>query len=159
MASRKLEDLLPPARVRAERLIKECAVAGIDLLIYCTYRAAIEQTALYAQGRLPLGEVNELRRKTGLVPISEEENKDIVTNAPAGSSLHEYRLAFDCVPLVGGKAAWSKKNPLWQKIGAIGISIDLEWAGNWKGSFQEYPHFQYTGGLTLKEIKEGKIPT
>jgi peptidoglycan L-alanyl-D-glutamate endopeptidase CwlK len=40
------------------------------------------------------------------------------------------------------------------QIGKIGESCGLEWAGNWK-TFKEFPHFQYTGGLTIAQLQQG----
>jgi peptidoglycan L-alanyl-D-glutamate endopeptidase CwlK len=33
----------------------------------------------------------------------------------------------------------------------------LEWGGDWK-SLKDYPHFQYTFGLSLSELRSGKKP-
>jgi len=55
---------------------------------------------------------------------------------------------------VNGKAIWHDKNT-WKKIGALGKSIGLEWAGDWR-RFKEYPHFQYTKGLSLADFRAGK---
>lgn len=132
--SRKLEDLLPPVRERVERMIAACKAEGIDLLVTSTYRDNASQEALYAQGRTAPGR--------------------IVTNARAGQSFHNYRCAVDVVPIRNGKAIWNAKDPVWQRIGAIGKAAGLEWAGDWK-RFREFAHFQYTGGLTLAQLKAG----
>lgn len=132
--SRSLSDLLPPVKSRAEKMIKDCYAAGIDLLVTSTYRDNASQEALYAQGRTKPGK--------------------IVTNARAGQSFHNYRCAFDVVPLRHGKPVWDSKDPVWQIIGQIGKKCGLEWAGDWK-RFKEFPHFQYTGGLTLAKLQEG----
>lgn len=136
MASRSLDDLLPPARDRAKRFEAECKAAGEDVLIYCTYRPDAEQTALYAQGRTVPGK--------------------IVTNARAGESLHNYRLAFDFVPLVAGKPAWNDE-ARYRKCGAIAERCGLEWAGRWTGKLKETAHCQYTGGFSLKAIQAGAV--
>ena len=110
---------------------------GINLLVTSTYRDNDSQAALYAQGRTTPG--------------------NIVTNAKAGESYHNYRCAVDVVPLVNGKAVWNtsgEDGKLWEKVGEIGEKNGLEWAGRWK-SFKEMAHFQYTGGLTLAQLKEG----
>jgi len=138
--SRKLEDLEPRVRELCEKLIAECDAVGIDILITSTYRDNESQNALYAQGRTLPG------------------NK--VTNAKGGQSFHNYRIAFDMVPLINGKPLWSTKGSdgeIWKRIGEIGVNLGLEWAGNWK-TFKEYPHFQLTGGLTIKELAAGKKP-
>ena len=140
ISSRKLDDLLLPAKVRALNLIHACSEAGIDLLITSTYRDFASQDALYAQGRTAPGR--------------------IVTNARAGQSFHNFRVAFDVVPLRAGKPVWSTTGAdglVWQKIGALGEAQGLEWAGRWI-RFRELPHFQFTGGLTLADFNAGKTP-
>lgn len=77
-----------------------------------------------------------------------------VTNAKGGQSFHNFRVAFDVVPLVNGKAVWSDSG-LWQHIGKLGKDLGLEWAGDWR-TFKEMPHFQFTQGLTLKDFQQGK---
>jgi peptidoglycan L-alanyl-D-glutamate endopeptidase CwlK len=132
--SRSLDDLLPLVRKRVEAFIKAAQASGIDLLVTSTYRDNESQNALYAQGRTTAGK--------------------IVTNAKAGQSFHNYRCAVDVVPIVAGKPRWDVKDEVWQTIGKLGKAQGLEWAGDWK-RFKEYPHFQYTSGFTLAELKEG----
>lgn len=121
MASRLLSDLTPELSKLATLFLAKCRAAGIDVLIYCTYRSPEEQDELYAQGRTKPGK--------------------IVTNAKAGQSKHNVRKAFDCVPMLNGKPIWDNSDPVWQKIGEIGESCGLKWAGRWK-SFREFPHFE-----------------
>lgn len=132
--SRKLEDLLPHVRTRVEAFLKAADEAGIDLLVTSTYRDNASQDALYAQGRTKPGR--------------------IVTNAKAGQSFHNYRCAVDVVPVRNGKPVWDSKDPVWQTVGRLGKAAGLEWAGDWK-RFKEFPHFQYTGGLTLAQLQQG----
>ena len=132
--SRKIEDLLPPVRERVERLIAACKAEGIDILITSTYRDNESQDALYAQGRT----------KPGVK----------VTNARAGQSYHNYRCAVDVVPMKNGKPIWNAKDPVWQDIGRLGKAAGLEWAGDWV-RFKEFPHFQYTGGVSLAQLQKG----
>jgi len=132
--SRNLNDLVPSARIRAEKFIEACNRAAIDILITSTYRDNDSQAALYAQGRTAPGR--------------------IVTNAKPGQSFHQYRCAFDFVPLVNGKPNWSNLK-LFEVCGEIAESVGLEWAGRWK-SFKELAHCQYTGGLTLVDLQHGK---
>lgn len=134
--SRSLTDLLPVVQKKARALISAAKAEGIDLLVTSTYRDAECQDALYAQGRTKPG------RK--------------VTNARGGQSWHQFRVAFDVVPLVNGKAVWNDQR-LWKRIGELGESVGLEWAGRWK-TFPESPHFQFTGGLTMADLKKGKQP-
>jgi len=133
--SRNINDLLPNVQVRVEKFLELCEEEGIDLLITSTYRDNESQEALYEQGRTRPGK--------------------IVTNAKSGESWHNYRCAIDIVPLVNGKPNWDGSDPIWQTIGELGEKAGLEWAGRWH-SFKELAHFQYTGGLTLADLKAGK---
>jgi peptidoglycan L-alanyl-D-glutamate endopeptidase CwlK len=136
--SRNLEDLHPRVKAMAELMIERCKAAGIDFQITSTYRDKESQDELYAQGRTKPGQK--------------------VTNARGGQSMHNYRVAFDVVPKKSGQLVWGttgEDGKLWQKIGEIGESCGLEWAGRWK-TFREMPHFQFTGGLSLADFQHGK---
>ena len=128
MASRKLTDLRKDLQDLAIKHLEECSNQGIDLLIYCTYRSGEEQDMLYAQGRTTPGK--------------------IVTNARAGQSKHNNTsnghpsaLAYDCVPCIGGKPQWSDIK-LYARVGQIGESVGLKWAGRWTGKLKETAHFE-----------------
>jgi len=132
--SRDLKDLHPKVTALANEFINRCKAKGIDVLITSTYRDAASQNALYAQGRTLPGKK--------------------VTNASAGKSFHNYKVAFDFVPLVNGKAMWSD-TALFTQCGEIAEQVGLEWAGRWV-KFKELAHCQYTGGLTLADFQAGK---
>lgn len=142
--SRSITQLHPFVAEKARLFKEEAARQGIDIIFTSTYRDAESQNALYAIGRTVKGAGVSAKRPMGRV----------VTNAKAGESFHNHRVAFDVVPVVGGKAIWDDF-VVWKKLGAIGESLGLEWAGNWR-TFKEYPHFQYTGGLTLADFRAGK---
>ena len=138
--SRALDDLLPPVRQRAQAFVDACKQAGIDILITSTFRDLESQAALYAQGRTMPGKR--------------------VTNAKPGQSYHNWRVAFDVVPLRDGKPVWSTTGAdgkLWEQIGKLGEAVGLEWAGRWT-RFREFAHFQFTGGLTLAQLAAGDVP-
>lgn len=136
ITSRSLNDLLPPVKERAERLIALAKEAGIDLLVTCTYRDFEAQTRLYAQGRGLPGQ--------------------IVTWARAGDSWHNWQRAFDVVPIRNGKPVWSTRGEdgkVWAKVGELGQSLGLEWGGSWE-RHPDYPHFQDRMGRTLYGLKK-----
>lgn len=133
--SRKLTDLLPVVQAKAKAFIAAAKAEGIDVLITSTYRDNQSQDELYAQGRTRPGKV--------------------VTNARGGQSFHNYRVAFDFVPVIGGKAVWNDL-AFFRRLGKIGKSLGLEWGGDWK--FRDYPHLQYTGGLTMRQLRAGQVP-
>lgn len=132
--SRSLDDLRVPVRTRAQAFIAACHKVGIDVLITSTYRDDESQADLYAQGRTKPGR--------------------IVTDAKAGQSFHNYRCAFDFVPLVNGKPRWDDLS-LFTRCGEIAESVGLTWAGRWT-RFKEMAHCQYTGGLLLADLQAGK---
>lgn len=132
--SRNINDLNSKVTAMASEFINRCKAEGIDVLITSTYRDAESQNALYAQGRTKPGKK--------------------VTNAKAGQSYHNWRVAFDFVPIVNGKAQWNDAE-LFTKCGEIAESVGLEWAGRWT-KFKELAHCQYTGGLKLADFQAGK---
>jgi peptidoglycan L-alanyl-D-glutamate endopeptidase CwlK len=135
ISSRSLDDLNPKVKKLAEQFIKACRDAGIDILIYSTYRDAESQNELYAQGRTKPGR--------------------IVTNAKAGFSYHNWRCAFDFVPIVNGKARWDD-SATYALCGNIGEDLGFEWAGRWSGKLKEVAHMQFTGGLSIFDFQKGK---
>jgi peptidoglycan L-alanyl-D-glutamate endopeptidase CwlK len=137
ISSRKIEDLHPKVQNLCKLFLNICKKENIDVLVTSTLRDFEAQNALYAQGRSAPGK--------------------IVTKAKAGESFHNYGLAFDVVPLKNGKCCWDETDAVWAKLGDIGAAVGLEWAGNW-ARFREYPHFQYTSGLTIKDLQKGLRP-
>jgi len=137
MASRSLEDLDPKVQPHAHAFIDGCKARGVDLLVTCTYRSGEEQNALYAIGRTQPGHK--------------------VTNAKAGQSFHQYRVALDVVPMVHGKPDWSGTSEAWKIAGEEGLKAGFEWGAKWL-SFPEKPHFQMTFGHSLSYYQSGGRP-
>lgn len=158
ITSRSITDLCPTVEGMARVFLGFCAhdpwlvANGITVSVICTRRDFDAQAALYAQGRTAPGK--------------------IVTNAKAGESWHNFDCAFDVLPLRHGKPVWGTSgngmddNPaddgtddreVWQRVGSLGLRAGLEWAGNWK-TFREFPHFQFTGGLSLTQARQGRLP-
>lgn len=143
--SRKLEDLHPKVRAMAERLLADAEAAGLPLKVTFTLRSMETQAALYAQGRTKPGKV--------------------VTNARAGYSYHNFGLALDVVPLSllalpnwGDTPKHQKAtDAAWAKVGAIGKAIGFRWGGDFK-SIKDRPHFEWSGGLSLAQLREGHRP-
>lgn len=131
-----LNELHPKVKELAIKLLEECKKAGLNIKISETYRTKERQDYLYAQGRTRSG--------------------PIITNAKgsAMSSYHQWRLAFDIYNNVPG---YLYNITVLSKAGAIGQKLGLEWGGSWTG-FKDMPHFQYTFGLTIADLKSGKQP-
>lgn len=124
----------------AIELIKRAYKEEIYVQITSGYRSFAEQTKLYNQGRT-------------------DRSKPIVTNAKAGQSNHNYGLAIDYVLVSedGKKAIWTV-NKDWKRVAAIGKSLGFKWGGDWT-SFKDNPHLEMMGGLTIKDLQNGKRPT
>lgn len=128
--SRKISDLHPYVKGLCNKLIELCRNEGITIQVTSTLRDAEYQRYLYEK-----------------VPGS-------TTTQLVGP--HGFGLAFDVALIINGKADWSNQK-LWNRIGALGKSLGLEWGGDWK-SIVDKPHFQYTQGLTGADLRAGKRP-
>ena len=136
-AEKKLKGVHPVVATKARQLIEQAYKERINVIITQGLRTVEEQNELYAQGRTKPGK--------------------IVTNAKGGYSYHNFGLAFDFAILKDdGSVNWNVDEK-WKRVGAIGKSLGLEWGGDWT-SFKDYPHFQYTFGLSLAQLRAGKCP-
>lgn len=126
-------------RPMAQALLEQAWNEGIALVVTQGYRSLAEQDRLYQQGRTTPGA--------------------IVTNAPPGSSWHNFGLAFDVAILdSSGQPSWPNDTKLWSRIGQIGKAQGLSWGGDFK-SFVDRPHFEHRGGLTLADVQAGARPS
>lgn len=140
----KLNSVHPTLKAKGIALVEKAYAEGIWILITHGLRTMEEQNALYQKGRDKNGKV-----------ISK---KDVVTNAKAGYSFHNFGLAIDfAVYNPDGKTINWTVDSKWRRVGAIGKSLGLEWGGDWT-SFKDYPHFQLTFGLTCADLRAGKKP-
>lgn len=140
---RDFQALHPRLQAKAIELKEKCAEQGIYILFSECVRTKAEQDALYAQGRTTPGE--------------------IVTNAKGStySSQHQWGIAVDIyldmdVDGDGQKSddAFNNSTGLFERIGAIGVSIGLGWGGTWK-SIKDRPHFYLPDwGSTTYELKK-----
>lgn len=121
MASRSLDDLAPVFRSRAVEWLDDCRDAGLDVLVYCTYRDGAEQDRLWQQGRTTPGR--------------------IVTHARAGQSAHNHHLALDFVPLVSGKPDWRAGSPAYLRAIELAEARGMASASRWR-RFREWPHLE-----------------
>lgn len=128
------DELLPKVADRRDRLVKAMELSGYPVTVTSQYRSFEEQSELYAQGRTAPG--------------------NIVTNARAGESFHNYRVAFDIAFLENGHPSWAEHHP-WDILGMYGKLLGLEWGGDW--TFPDRPHFEYKAGHTLADFQEGNI--
>ena len=140
---RNVSQLHPELQKKVVKLQKECLKAGIKIKIGECFRTEAEQNALYAKGRTTPG--------------------SIVTNARGNSysSMHQWGVAFDFFLNIDvdkdGKTsddAFNNATKLFNKVGAIGKKLGLEWGGDWK-SIKDLPHFQLPDwGSTTSQLKK-----
>jgi len=147
--SRKIEALTEPMQVKVNKFIEELDKAGFKYTILETLRAKETQEAYYAQGREPVGKVNEKRKKAGLYLLTQAENENIITWTL--DSKHLKGEAVDIAPIVNGKIPWvvvtAADAEYWLMLGKIGELCGLNWGGRWKplskfGIGRDAPHFE-----------------
>ena len=114
-------------------VVNECfmpitALYGYTLRISSGFRSLNEQDLEYQQGRTI--------------------NGHIITEAPAGKSIHNYGFAVDVVD------RWKGYDIDWIKLGKIGAYCGLE-----QGPDGDYPHFEHRGGLTTADFAAGLKPS
>jgi len=114
-----ISTLLPEVQPIARALVQKAALGGIRIKIISGFRTYAEQDALYAQGRTAAG--------------------NVVTNARAGYSNHNFGIAFDVGVFEGN--TYLGESPKYKAVGVIGMDLGLEWGGNWK-TLVDQPHFQ-----------------
>ena len=139
---RNVSQLHPDLQKKVIKLQEECKKQGIIIGIGECFRTVAEQDALYAKGRTKPG------------------NK--VTNAQGKtySSMHQWGVAFDFYLKMDvdkdGKIsddAFNNATKLFNKVGAIGKKLGLEWGGDWKSPV-DLPHFQLPNwGSTASKLK------
>lgn len=148
----------PKVRSEVEHTYRAIIVPALSGRAICriesTLRTFEEQTEIYAQGRTKFYDSNG--RRLG-----------IVTNAPAGQSIHNYGLAFDIALLVdsdrnGSFESLSYNQVIdydgdriadWMEVVKIMKSLGWNWGGDWK-DFKDAPHFEKTFGYTWKQLKK-----
>jgi peptidoglycan LD-endopeptidase CwlK len=141
----KLKGVHPVVYDKALQLIQNSYKRGVCIAITQGYRSIEEQNELYAQGRTKPGK--------------------IVTNAKGGDSYHNYGLAIDFCLIINDKQyVWDTDSDFdkdkvadWMEVVQEAKKLGFEWGGDWKG-FKDYPHFQYTFGLSLADLRAGKRP-
>lgn len=134
----RIAQLHPVVAQKAREWLRLVEAEGYKVLVTQTLRTIEEQNALYEQGRTKPGA--------------------IVTNAKGGYSYHNYGLALDfCMIRTDGSLDWIVGTK-WRRIAEIGKSLGFEWGGDWTGSLIDYPHLQYTFGLSISDLLAGKRP-
>ncbi len=121
-----LDMLYPDVKEKAERLISAMSKQGMYVELDNSFRSALWQDKLFAQGRTAPG--------------------NVVTAAHGLESYHQYGLAFD---LRFVKYGWNPPAGWWEILGKEGEKLGLTWGG----TFQDYSHFEWHPGFDWKSLK------
>lgn len=125
---RNIRTLLPEVQVVVRDWLLEQArpaakELGYVVKVICGTRSWKEQEELYAKGRTAPG--------------------PRVTNAKAGSSWHNYGVAWD-IGLFTASGGYVTDGAVYEKFGELaGVPEGCEWGGKWS-SFKDFPHYQWT---------------
>ena len=128
--------LHPRVQPYARALYFKAREHSLTINIVSGLRTYAEQDALYAQGRTIPG--------------------NVVTNARAGHSNHNFGIAFD----IGlfERNEYLGESPMYKAVGALGEELGLEWGGNWR-TLVDQPHFQlrpeWAAGLSESRLLSG----
>lgn len=151
--------LHPAIRDEVTLLIEkvECGLPeGTAIRVVQGFRTFAEQTALYALGRTKVNPDGKSTKN----PLG-----NIVTNAKAGTSYHNYGLAIDFSIVIDrdkngtwDELSWDVKAdrdkdkiPEWSEMSNVFEAYGYEWGGRWR-TFLDLPHLQKTFGLSWKTL-------
>ncbi|MCX2486614.1 M15 family metallopeptidase [Pedobacter sp. MR2016-24] len=123
---------------------------GVHPFITQTLRTFEESDALYALGRTKVNPDGKTAKK----PLG-----NIVTNAKAGQSYHNYGLALDFCLQIDGKTSWGIDEN-WLLVIEIFKKHGFESGNDWK-KFKDAPHLEMRMGNHWKQLlilhNSGKI--
>lgn len=150
----RLNLLHPKIRQKALDAYKEAVRVtpqGVHPFITETLRSFKRSDALYNQ---PWDKIDN----DGDGKIDESDEK--VTNAPGGSSYHNYGLAIDFVNQVNDKTPW-KVDKDWMTVVNVFKKHGFKWGGDPDFGIYDAPHFQMTLGHNWRDLltlyKAGKV--
>jgi len=110
----KINLLIPEVKTKCLEIEAKCKEQGVDLLVYCTYRSFEDQAKLYRQSRTHGNIVLKASQLSAngfpflsetLLGVEPQYGKNVTNSAP-GESWHQYKEAFDAVPLLNGNELW-----------------------------------------------------
>lgn len=119
-----------PVAIAAWTEAQAAMPANVKIVVVQGLRSMAESNALYAQGRTAPGQ--------------------IVTNAPGGSSYHNFGLAFDMAMITNGKDD-TVVGPNWMKVVAIMESHGMTWGGTFPTIIDD-PHFENRYGYNWRQL-------
>lgn len=133
--SNSINSLNPYVAQLARKFLDLTRANNLDVRILAAFRSWDDSDRLYAQGRTTPG--------------------PIISNSRGGESYHNWGLAFDAAPFENGVKSNDVKK--FKTMGRLGEQVGLEWGGGFKDLI-DYPHFQYTFGLSTEDLLNGVTP-
>lgn len=155
----RIKLLHPKIREEVSRLVNEINTTILTgrakMRVTSTLRTFAEQTALYNLGRT-------VKNRDGIT--KSRPMGQVVTNAKAGQSNHNYGLSFDFALIVDSnedliydQTSWDTKKDYdgdlksdWLEVINYFKLNGYSWGGDWI-SFKDMPHLEKTFKLTVKE--------
>lgn len=132
----RLQDVNPVLAAKIRQMADILDLENIFIVVTSGVRTWADQHKLYSQGRTTLG--------------------NIVTNADAGHSWHNYGLACDCAPVNADETIdWEPSHPQWKRMETVGVGLGLVSGANWL-RLVDAPHFQYTGRFPVSPDDESR---
>jgi len=139
------EGLHPIVEEKSNQLLDRAEEIGIPIIISDSFRSIESQDVLYEKGRSIEG--------------------SIVTYARGGQSYHNYGLAIDFVLLNSdGTISYDLQRDLngngeadWFEVVRIAKDLGFLSGAEWPG-FKDYPHLEYTFGLSIRDLQNGWRP-
>jgi peptidoglycan LD-endopeptidase CwlK len=152
----EIKSLHPVFRNVVDQILSDMKAKGWDPIIGSGMRTNELQDALFAQGRKGLDQVNALRLRVKLPPISAAENAIPVTYAKGGQSNHNLteslfshgRSAVDvadgyAVDIVDRRYGWDIPHPqFWKDLGYLAKKYGCAWGGDWKPPKTDRAHVE-----------------
>ncbi|MCP3659011.1 MAG: M15 family metallopeptidase [Bacteroidetes bacterium] len=139
----RLKQIDPKMRDDARAMINELYEKyGIKLRIgHEVFRSVEEQDKLFLKGR---------------DPVTKEviNQNEVVTSAPGGASMHNYRLAFDLLEIINDNGESKIKSFDRKKVLKIAFKYGFRWGGYFSGTKYDPPHFERTYGFHWSVIKK-----
>jgi peptidoglycan L-alanyl-D-glutamate endopeptidase CwlK len=131
MPSRSITDLDPRVQPLAQQFLDQCAAAGLQAILTCTYRSNDEQAVAYAQGRTTDGPII-----TDEQPGQSAHNQTDANGNPAATG-------FDfALYAPGGKTLdWDASDEQWETAISIGLALGLVSGSCWK-TLKDNPHME-----------------
>jgi peptidoglycan L-alanyl-D-glutamate endopeptidase CwlK len=151
----KIAKLHPKIRLEVAQIVEEIEkvlTGSAKIRINEGFRSFDYQNGLYALGRTKINPDGKSPKK----PLG-----NVVTNARAGSSFHNYGLAVDFCLIIDGKvASWNTLKDFdgdkvadWNEVVKIFKAHNFVWGGDFR-SILDKPHFEKPFGFTWRQLLE-----